>query len=134
MTDEEKKKDQIDKTIEDQKNPMEQKNKSRILLKINPLKSCISRLKRGNEKQVEASYLQSQRIIAIIAIGVAWFVSNTKVSAIGAKISADNPVSFELGSTGSRSPAESDKLKDPSLSKGTSKKYNKYQRFAGDCL
>lgn len=27
MTDEEKKKDQIDKTIEDQKNPMEQKNK-----------------------------------------------------------------------------------------------------------
>ena len=29
MTDEEKKKDQIDKTIEDHKNPMEQKNKKK---------------------------------------------------------------------------------------------------------
>ena len=126
MTDEEKKKDQIDKTIEDQKNPMEQKNKKSDPLEDKSLEELHKQIEKGKRKASRSIVFAIAAIIAIIAIGVAWFVSNTKVSAIGAKISADNPVSFELGSTGSRSPAESDKLKDPSLSKGTSKKYNKY--------
>ena len=97
---------------------MEQKNKKSDSLEDKSLEELHKQIEKGKRKASRSIVFAIAAIIAIIAIGVAWFVSNTKVSAIGAKISADNPVSFELGSTGSRSPAESDKLKDPSLSKG----------------
>lgn len=127
MTDEEKKKDQIDKKIiEDQKNPIEQKNKKSDSLEDKSLEELHKQIEKGKRKASRSIVFAIAAIIAIIAIGVAWFVSNTRVSAIGARISADNPVSFELGSTGQRSTDEANKLIDPSLSEGTSKSYNEY--------
>lgn len=69
-------------------------------------------------------------LIAIIAVCIAWFVANNRVSMTGTQISAENDRPFELASVGTRLEAEYDNLKDDDnktiLSAGTEEKYSKY--------
>ena len=69
-------------------------------------------------------------LLAIVAVCIAWFVANNRVTMTGTQISAENTVPFELASIGSRQKVEIDKLKENNkniLSAGTSsQKYEKY--------
>ena len=51
-------------------------------------------------------------LIAIIAICIAWFVSNTRVHVTTGTISAQDSTLFELASVGGRTEAESEHLVD----------------------
>lgn len=104
MTDEEKKKDQIDKKIiEDQRNPMEQKeqkNKKSDSLEDKSLEELHKQIEKGKRKASRSIVFAIAAIIAIIAIGVAWFVNNTRVNVTGIRISAKNGLNFELATVG----------------------------------
>ena len=69
-------------------------------------------------------------LIAIIAICIAWFVSNTRVHVTTGTISAQDSTLFELASVGSRTEAESEHLVDANkknlLTAGNEKKYETY--------
>ncbi|MBU5480532.1 hypothetical protein [Blautia sp. MSJ-19] len=69
-------------------------------------------------------------LLAIIAVCIAWFVANNRVSMTGTQISADNDRPFELASVGERLTDEEEYLKDADgndiLSAGTEEKYSKY--------
>lgn len=69
-------------------------------------------------------------LIAIIAVCIAWFVANNRVTMTGTQISADNDRPFELASVGERLTDEKTYLKDADnndiLSAGTEEKYSKY--------
>ena len=51
-------------------------------------------------------------LIAIIAVCIAWFVSNNQVTMTGTQIESKNNLAFELASVGDRQNAEKDKLKN----------------------
>ena len=51
-------------------------------------------------------------LLAIVAVCIAWFVANNRVTMTGTQISAENTVPFELASIGSRQKVEIDKLKE----------------------
>ena len=44
----------------------------------------------------------STALLAIVAVCIAWFVANNRVTMTGTQISAENTVPFELASIGSR--------------------------------
>lgn len=71
-------------------------------------------------------------LLAIVAVCIAWFVSNTRVTMTGTQISAENTVPFELASIGARQTVEQNKLiddvKNSILSAGTTS--SKY----GECI
>lgn len=98
------------------------------------LEELHKQIEKGKRKISRSFVFAIAALVAIVAIGIAWFVSNTKVSAIGARVSAENSVNFELGSTGTRSKVEQDNLVEsngsdgtvPILSGGTQKTYQEY--------
>lgn len=66
-----------------------------------------------NKKFLKKSFVFAfVALVAIIALGIAWFVSNTRVTSTGVNVSAmdDNP--FVLASVGGRMSAEKNYLKD----------------------
>ena len=69
-------------------------------------------------------------LIAVIALGIAWFMSNSKVTLTGTSVSAQDDRLFELASVGERQTAEDSYLKDESkksiLSAGTERPYASY--------
>ena len=69
-------------------------------------------------------------LIALIALGIAWFMSNSKVTSTGTSVSAQDDRLFELASVGERQTAEASYLTDESkksiLSAGTEKTYDYY--------
>ena len=69
-------------------------------------------------------------LIAVIALGIAWFMSNSKVTSTGTSVSAQDDRLFELASVGKRQSAEASYLIDESkksiLSAGTEKTYDSY--------
>ena len=69
-------------------------------------------------------------LIAIIAICIAWFVSNTRVHVTTGTISAQDSTLFELASVGGRTEAESEHLVDANkknlLTAGNEKNYETY--------
>ena len=66
-------------------------------------------------------------LIALIALGIAWFMSNSKVTSTGTSVSAWDDRLFELASVGKRQNAEASYLLDESkkniLSAGAEKTY-----------
>ena len=100
------------------------------------LEELHKQIEKGKRKASRSFVFAIAALIAIVAIGVAWFVANTKVTAIGARISAENSVNFELGSIGTRSTDEEKKLVEaggsdgtgnvPILSGGTQNTYQQY--------
>lgn len=69
-------------------------------------------------------------LIALIALGIAWFISNSKVTSTGTSVSAQDDRLFELASVGERQEAEATYLLDESkksiLSAGAKKTYASY--------
>lgn len=69
-------------------------------------------------------------LIAIVAVCIAWFASNSQVSSTGMQISAENAEPFSIASVGNRQNGESNYLKDEEgkniLSEGNIKEYNSY--------
>ena len=69
-------------------------------------------------------------LIALIALGIAWFMSNSKVTSTGTSVSAQDDRLFELASVGERQEAEVSYLLDESkkniLSAGAEKIYASY--------
>ena len=69
-------------------------------------------------------------LIALIALGIAWFMSNSKVTSTGTSVSAQDDRLFELASVGKRQTAEASYLKDESkkniLSAGAERTYDSY--------
>lgn len=69
-------------------------------------------------------------LIAIIAVCIAWFVSNNQVTMTGTQISAESDEPFEIASVGSRQSSEKNYLLDENgkniLSSGMEKTYSKY--------
>lgn len=69
-------------------------------------------------------------LIALIALGIAWFISNSKVTSTGTSVSAQDDRLFELASVGERQEAEASYLLDESkkniLSAGAEKIYASY--------
>ena len=79
------------------------------------------------KKQAARSFvLAFTTLIAIIAICIAWFVSNTKVTMTGTSISAENTVPFELASAGERQEPEPTKMPGK-LSEGSEE--NSYSNY-----
>ena len=83
------------------------------------------------KKQAARSFvLAFTTLIAIIAVCIAWFVSNTKVTMTGTSISAENTVPFELASAGVRQ--NPDKLLSQLLDGDNTRKYKQYIDYKTD--
>lgn len=84
-----------------------------------------------NKRKVkQSSVFAFVALIAVIALGIAWFMSNSKVTSTGTSVSAQDDRLFELASVGKRQTAETSYLTDESkkniLSAGTERKYTSY--------
>ena len=84
-----------------------------------------------NKRKLKQSFIFAfVALIAVIALGIAWFMSNSKVTSTGTSVSAQDDRLFELASVGERQSAEASYLKDESkksiLSAGTEKTYASY--------
>ena len=84
----------------------------------------------NKRKLKQSSVFAFVALIAVIALGIAWFMSNSKVTSTGTSVSAQDDRLFELASVGERQSAEASYLKDESkksiLSAGTEKPYDSY--------
>ena len=85
----------------------------------------------ANKRKLKRSFIFAfVALIAVIALGIAWFMSNSKVTSTGTSVSAQDDRLFELASVGKRQTAEEYYLKDESkksiLSAGTEKTYASY--------
>ena len=68
-----------------------------------------------NKRKLKQSFIFAfVALIAVIALGIAWFMSNSKVTSTGTSVSAQDDRLFELASVGERQTAEEDYLKDES--------------------
>ena len=68
-----------------------------------------------NKRKLKRSFVFAfVALIALIALGIAWFMSNSKVTSTGTSVSAQDDRLFELASVGERQTAEVDYLKDES--------------------
>lgn len=84
-----------------------------------------------NKRKLKQSFVFAfVAVIAVIALGIAWFMSNSKVTSTGTSVSAQDDRLFELASVGKRQTAEEDYLKDESkkniLSAGVDRTYASY--------
>lgn len=84
-----------------------------------------------NKRKLKRSFVFAfVALIAVIALGIAWFMSNSKVTSTGTSVSAQDDRLFELASVGERQTAEASYLLDESeksiLSAGAKKKYASY--------
>ena len=95
-----------------------------------PSEELQKRIREEKTNARRSLQLSFTAFLAIIAICIAWFVSNTQVSLNGANMSADNNIPFELASVGTRQSAEMNLLKDTEdnhiLSEGTKVSYDSY--------
>ena len=85
----------------------------------------------ANKRKLKRSFIFAfVALIAVIALGIAWFMSNSKVTSTGTSVSAQDDRLFELASVGERQSAEDSYLKDESkksiLSAGTERTYASY--------
>ena len=83
------------------------------------------KIKTYKKKVARSFILAFTTLIAIIAICIAWFVANNRVSGTNSSVSAQSSIPFELASMGVRQEAE-EKALSGSLSAGTSEQYEKY--------
>lgn len=68
-----------------------------------------------NKRKLKRSFVFAfVALIAVIALGIAWFMSNSKVTSTGTSVSAQDDRLFELASVGKRQTAEASYLKDES--------------------
>ncbi len=78
----------------------------------------------------KSSTLAFAALIAIIALCIAWYVANTRVTGTSVSVSAKNDIPFVLASVGERQNAESKYLLDENgnqrLRDGEAKKYSSY--------
>ena len=84
-----------------------------------------------NKRKLKRSFIFAfVALIAVIALGIAWFMSNSKVTSTGTSVSAQDDRLFELASVGKRQTAEEyyliDESKKSILSAGTEKTYASY--------
>lgn len=84
-----------------------------------------------NKRKLKRSFVFAfVALIALIALGIAWFMSNSKVTSTGTSVSAQDDRLFELASIGERQTAEASYLKDESekniLSAGAKRTYDSY--------
>lgn len=84
-----------------------------------------------NKRKLKRSFVFAfVALIAVIALGIAWFMSNSKVTSTGTSVSAQDDRLFELASVGKRQTAEASYLKDESkkniLSAGVERTYAYY--------
>ena len=84
-----------------------------------------------NKRKLKRSFVFAfVALIAVIALGIAWFMSNSKVTSTGTSVSAQDDRLFELASVGERQTAEASYLKDESkkniLSAGKERTYPSY--------
>lgn len=84
-----------------------------------------------NKRKLKRSFVFAfVALIAVIALGIAWFMSNSKVTSTGTSVSAQDDRLFELASVGERQKAEDSYLLDESqksiLSAGATKTYASY--------
>lgn len=84
-----------------------------------------------NKRKLKRSFVFAfVALIAVIALGIAWFMSNSKVTSTGTSVSAQDDRLFELASVGERQKAEASYLLDESkksiLSAGAEKTYASY--------
>ena len=84
-----------------------------------------------NKRKVKQGFVFAfVALIAVIALGIAWFMSNSKVTSTGTSVSAQDDRLFELASVGERQTAEASYLKDESkkniLSAGAERTYDSY--------
>ena len=84
-----------------------------------------------NKRKLKQSFIFAfVAVIAVIVLGIAWFMSNSKVTSTGTSISAQDDRLFELASVGKRQTAEASYLIDESkksiLSAGTERTYASY--------
>lgn len=84
-----------------------------------------------NKRKLKRSFVFAfVALIAVIALGIAWFMSNSKVTSTGTSVSAQDDRLFELASVGERQTAEASYLKDESkkniLSAGKERIYPSY--------
>lgn len=143
MTDEEKKNDQIDKNDQTHRDDQIDKNDQIDQMKTNDqmnrqseksdsledksLEELHKQIEKGKRKASRSIVFAAAALIAIVSIGVAWFASNSTVTATGSRISAEAPISFLLGSEGQRQNGEQDYLKNGDgniLQDGKQKIYN----------
>lgn len=89
---------------------MSNKNKNKKLEELSP-EELQSRIKEDKKKAGRSVVLMFAAVIAIIVIGIAWFVANTRVSLTSGTISPADPNGFVLASVGSRQTAEQTYLK-----------------------
>ena len=84
----------------------------------------------NKRKLKQSSVFAFVALIAVIALGIAWFMSNSKVTSTGTSVSAQDDRLFELASVGKRQMAEASYLTDESeksiLSAGTERTYAFY--------
>lgn len=107
---------------------MTDKRKKRKLEELST-EELHSRIKEDKRKAGRSVIFMFSAVIAIIAICIAWFVSNTRVKLTTGTISTGDPTSFVLASTGTRQSVEQEYLRNSSsniLTEGTSKSYSKY--------
>ena len=68
-----------------------------------------------NKRKLKQSFVFAfVAVIAVIALGIAWFMSNSKVTSTGTSVSAQDDRLFELASVGKRQTAEESYLRDES--------------------
>lgn len=84
-----------------------------------------------NKRKLKRSFVFAfVALIAVIALGIAWFMSNSKVTSTGTSVSAQDDRIFELASVGKRQTAEASYLIDESkkniLSAGAERTYASY--------
>ena len=114
------------RALADRKTPKKKKFEEKPL-EEKTLEELGSQIESGKRKVARSFVFAAAALITIVAIGVAWFASNSTVTATGSGISADTPVSFLLGSEGDRQSGEVKYLKDASgnvLKEGIQKTYS----------
>lgn len=84
-----------------------------------------------NKRKLKRSFVFAfVALIAVIALGIAWFMSNSKVTSTGTSVSAQDDRLFELASVGERQTVEASYLIDESkkniLSAGAERTYASY--------
>lgn len=96
----------------------------------NSTDKILEEIEQDKKNIKKSSALAFAALIAIIALCIAWFVSNTRVTGTSVSVSADDNNPFMLASVGERTIAEKNYLKDENgnvcLIEGNSKEYRYY--------
>lgn len=109
---------------------MSKQEENRNDIEENPTDKILEKIEQDKQKIKKSAVLAFAALIAIIALGIAWFASNTKVTGTSSSVAAEDDNPFWLASVGERQKVEFDYLKDENhqniLYEGTVKKYSSY--------